>query len=46
MDLLDPDLVITFMEYGSIALGFGILVIAPMELLVYGVVKAVKFFRL
>ena len=44
--LLDPDLVINFLHYGFLALGFGILIVGVLELIAYGVFKAMSFFRL
>lgn len=46
LKLIDPDLVVSLLKYGSYAMGFGILVVAPVELLIYGVFKAMGFFRL
>ena len=46
MDLLNPDLVVTLMKYGAMALVFGFITIAPIELIIYGVVKALSWFRL
>ena len=46
MALLDPDLVINFLHYGFLALGFGILIVGVLELIAYGVFKAMSFFRL
>lgn len=46
MELLNPDLVVTFMKYGSMALVFGFITIVPIELIIYGVVKALSWFRL
>lgn len=46
MELLNPDLVVTFMKYGAMALVFGFITIVPIELIIYGVVKALSWFRL
>ena len=46
MALLNPELVTTFLHYGFLALGFGILTVGSLELIAYGVFKAVSFFRL
>ena len=46
LKLIDPDLVVSLLKYGSYAMGFGILVVAPAELLIYGALKAMGFFRL
>ena len=46
MDLVDVDLLKTFFEYGVYAIGWGLLVIAPLELLVFGVMKAFRLLKL
>ena len=46
LKLIDPDLVVSLIKYGSYAMVFGILVVAPAELLIYGAFKAMGFFRL
>lgn len=46
MDLLDVGLVKDLLQYGSLAMVFGMITIMPLELIVYGVVKAFHFFRL
>lgn len=46
MELLNPDLVKNLLEYGSMALVFGFITIVPIELIIYGVMKAISWFRL
>lgn len=46
MDLLTPDLVVILMKYGAMALVFGFITIVPMEIIVYGVMKAISWFKL
>ena len=46
MELLNPDLVKNLLEYGAMALVFGFITIVPIELIIYGVVKALSWFRL
>lgn len=46
MTLLDIDMIVDLLQYGSLALLLGVLVITPIELIIYGVMKAVAFFRL
>lgn len=46
MELLDVEIVKILLEYGSFSMLFGIIMIMPLELLVFGVVKAIHFFRL
>lgn len=46
MDLLNPDLVVILMKYGAMALVFGFITIVPMEIIVYGVMKAISWFKL
>ena len=45
MELLNPNLVVTFMKYGAMALVFGFITIVPIELIIYGVMKAISWFR-
>lgn len=46
MELLDPGSVVLLVRYGGTALLLGILLVAPLELLVYGAVRAMGFLRL
>lgn len=46
MELLNPDLVKNLLEYGVMALVFGFITIVPIELIIYGVMKAISWFRL
>lgn len=46
MELLDIDVIVDLLQYGSLTLLLGVLVITPIELILYGVMKAVAFFRL
>ncbi len=42
MELLDINLVKDLLGYGFLAMGFGIVIIAPIELLIFGVIKAFR----
>lgn len=46
MELLNPDLVKNLLEYGGMAIIFGFITIVPIEIIVYGVMKAISWFRL
>lgn len=46
MDYLNPNLVKDLLEYGAMAIVFGFITIVPMEIIVYGVMKAISWFRL
>lgn len=46
MELLDIDTIQVLLKYGSFALTFGIVIIISFELFIFGVVKAISFFRL
>lgn len=46
MELLNIDDIQILLEYGSLALIMGVVMIMVFELLIYGVVKAIGFFRL
>lgn len=46
MEFLDVELISLLLKYGSFSLALGILVVMPIELIVYGIMKAVAFFRL
>lgn len=46
MDLIDIALLESFLEYGAYAIGWGLLVICPLELLVFGVMKAFRLLKL
>ena len=46
MELLNPDLVKNLLEYGAMAFVFGFITIVPIELIIYGVMKAISWFRL
>lgn len=46
MELLNPDLVKNLLEYAAMALVFGFITIVPIELIIYGVMKAISWFRL
>ena len=44
--LVNPDVVTEILKYGFFALGSGMLLIIPLELILYGIMKAFSFFRL
>lgn len=46
MELLNPDLVKNLLEYGGMAIIFGFITIVPIEIIVYGVMKAISWFKL
>lgn len=46
MELIQTDVLKDLLEYGSYALILGCCLIIPLELIVYGIVKAMGFFRL
>ena len=46
MDLFNAQNVTEFLKWGSYAIGMGMFISISIELIVYGVVKAVNFFRL
>lgn len=46
MELIQVDVLKSLLSYGSFAMVLGMLLIIPLELIVYGVVKALGFFRL
>lgn len=46
MELLDIEVIKVLLQYGSLSLVFGMITIMPLELLIYGVMKAFSFFRL
>lgn len=45
MELLDISVVKELLKYGFFAMGFGIVVIAPLELFIFGVIKAFRLIR-
>lgn len=46
MELIQVDVLKTLLSYGSFAMVLGMLLIIPLELIVYGVIKALGFFKL
>lgn len=46
MELLDINMIVDLLHYGFLSLLLGVLLITPIELMIYGVMKAVAFFRL
>lgn len=45
MELLDVGLLEAFFDYGTYAIGWGLLIIAPLEILVFGVMKAFRLLK-
>ncbi len=45
MELVDVDLMKTFFEYGLYGIGWGMLVIVPLEILVFGIMKAFRLLK-
>lgn len=46
MELIDTGLLKELLSYGSFAMILGMLLIVPLELILYGVIKAFGFFKL
>ena len=46
MELIQVDVLKVLLGYGSLAMVLGMLLIIPLELVVYGVIKALGFFKL
>lgn len=46
MELIQIDLLKSLLSYGSFAMILGMLLVIPLELIVYAVIKAIGFFRL
>lgn len=46
MELIQVDVLKDLINYGSFAMLLGMLLIIPLELVVYGVIKALGFFKL
>ena len=46
MSLIDVSLLKEFLEYGIFAIGWGLIVIVPLELLVFGIMKAFRLLKL
>ena len=46
MELIDLDLLAVFLRYGVFAIGWGLVIIVPLEILVFGVMKAFRLLRL
>lgn len=46
MEYINIDLLVLFLKWGSYAIGWGLVVIMPLELLVFGIIKAFHLLRL
>lgn len=46
MEYIDIDLLADFLKWGAYAIGWGLVVIMPAELLMFGIIKAFRLLKL
>lgn len=46
MEYINIDLLVDFLKWGTFAIGWGLVVIMPLELLVFGIIKAFRLLKL